>query len=59
MLRSDAEKLVRKNMARFVDNEVIPRAKEIDETGEFPMEMFREMAKMGVFGTRYPKNKGG
>ena len=44
MLRSDTEKLVRKNMARFVDNEVIPRAKEIDETGEFPMEMFREMA---------------
>lgn len=59
MLRSDAEKLVRKNMARFVDNEVIPRAKEIDEAGEFPMEMFREMAKMGVFGTRYPKNTGG
>ena len=59
MLRSDAEKIVRKNMARFVDNEVIPRAKEIDEAGEFPMSMFREMAKMGVFGTRYPKNKGG
>ena len=46
-------------MARFVDNEIIPRAKEIDETGEFPMSMFREMSKMGVFGTRYPKNKGG
>ena len=46
-------------MARFVDNEIIPRAKEIDETGEFPIAMFREMAKMGVFGTRYPKNKGG
>ncbi len=59
MFRSDAEKLVRKNMARFVDNEIIPRAKEIDETGEFPMSMFREMSKMGVFGTRYPKNKGG
>lgn len=59
MFRSDAEQLVRKNMARFVDNEIIPRAKEIDETGEFPMSMFREMSKMGVFGTRYPKNKGG
>ncbi|MFH1629177.1 MAG: acyl-CoA dehydrogenase family protein [Pseudomonadota bacterium] len=59
MLRSDAEGLVRKNMARFVDSEVIPRAKEIDEKGQFPMEMFREVGKMGVFGIRYPKNKGG
>lgn len=59
MLRSNAEELIRKSMARFVDNELIPRAQEIDEKGEFPWEMFRAMAKMGVFGIRYPKNKGG
>ena len=59
MLRSNAEDLIRSNMARFVDNEVIPRAQEIDESGEFPIDMFRKLAKMGVFGTRYPKNKGG
>ena len=59
MLRSDAEILIRKNMARFVDKEVIPRAKEIDEKGEFPRDLFKQMAKMGVFGTRYPKDKGG
>ena len=59
MLRSNAEELIRSNMARFVDNEVIPRAQEIDEAGEFPIDLFRKLAKMGVFGTRYPKNKGG
>ena len=59
MVRSNAEVLIRKNMARFVDKEVIPRAKEIDEKGEFPMDLFKQMAKMGVFGTRYPKDKGG
>jgi len=59
MLRSNAEELIRSNMARFVDSEVIPRAQEIDEAGEFPIDLFRELAKMGVFGTRYPKNKGG
>ncbi len=59
MVRSNAEVLIRKNMARFVDKEVIPRAKEIDDKGEFPMDLFKEMAKMGVFGTRYPKDKGG
>jgi alkylation response protein AidB-like acyl-CoA dehydrogenase len=59
MLRSNPEELIRKTVARFVDSEVIPRAQEIDEKGEFPSEMFREMAKMGVFGIRYPKERGG
>ncbi|MBW1803588.1 MAG: acyl-CoA dehydrogenase family protein [Deltaproteobacteria bacterium] len=59
MIRSDPEQLLRKIMARFVDQELIPRAQEIDEKGEFPMEMFQSMGKMGVFGIRYPKNKGG
>ncbi len=59
MLRSNKEDLIRKTMARFVDNELIPRAQEIDEKGEFPMEMFQQIGKMGVFGIRYPKKKGG
>ena len=46
-------------MARFVDNEVIPKAQEIDERGEFPREMLKELADMGVLGIRYPKAKGG
>jgi len=59
MLRSNAEELIRKTMARFVDTELIPKAQEIDEKGEFPWEMFHKMGQMGVFGIRYPKNKGG
>ncbi len=59
MLRSNAEDLVRKTMARFVDTELLPRAQEIDRKGEFPREIFLEMAKMGVFGIRYPKSRGG
>lgn len=58
-MRSNPEELIRNNIARFVDDELIPRAKEIDETGEFPMEMFQEIGKMGVFGIRYPKDRGG
>jgi alkylation response protein AidB-like acyl-CoA dehydrogenase len=46
-------------MANFVDTELVPKAQEIDEKGEFPMEIFQEMGKMGVFGIRYPKDKGG
>jgi alkylation response protein AidB-like acyl-CoA dehydrogenase len=59
MVRSNAEQLIRKAIARFVDNELVPKAQEIDEKGEFPMEIFQAMAKMGVFGIRYPKEKGG
>jgi alkylation response protein AidB-like acyl-CoA dehydrogenase len=59
MIRSNSEELIRKSMAAFVDKELIPRAQEIDETGEFPMEMFQRIGKMGVFGLRYPKDKGG
>jgi alkylation response protein AidB-like acyl-CoA dehydrogenase len=59
MLRSNAEDLIRKSMAMFVDGELIPRAKEIDEKGEFPREMFEQIARMGVFGIRYPKDRGG
>ncbi len=58
-MRSNVEELVRKSIARFVDTELKPRAQEIDEKGEFPMEVFQEMGRMGVFGIRYPKDKGG
>ncbi|MFO7461580.1 MAG: acyl-CoA dehydrogenase family protein, partial [Desulfatiglandales bacterium] len=58
-MRSNVEELVRKSIARFVDTELKPRAQEIDEKGEFPREIFMEMAKMGVFGIRYPKERGG
>ena len=59
MLRSKPEELIRKTMARFVDEELIPKAQEIDEKGEFPMEMFMKLADMGVFRIRYPRKSGG
>ena len=59
MLRSDPEKLIRKVMARFVDEEVIPVARELDEKGEFPIDLFKKLADMGVLGIRYPKKVGG
>lgn len=59
MLRSDLEKLHRKIMARFVDDEVIPVARELDEKGEFPSALFKKLADMGILGIRYPKKAGG
>ena len=59
MLRSDIEKLHRKVMAGFVDQEVIPVAREIDEKGDFPFDLFKKIADMGILGIRYPKKAGG
>jgi len=59
MLRSDIEKLHRKVMAGFVDQEVIPVAREIDEKGDFPFDLFKKIADMGILGIRYPRKVGG
>jgi alkylation response protein AidB-like acyl-CoA dehydrogenase len=59
MVRSDIEELLRRVMARFVDEEVIPVAREIDDRGEFPFDLFKRLADMGVLGIRYPKKDGG
>ena len=59
MLRSDVEELMKKVMARFVDEEVIPVAREVDDKGEFPFDLFKKLADMGILGIRYPKKAGG
>ncbi len=59
MIRSNPEELIRKNIARFVDNEIIPIAQELDNRAEFPREIFQMLARMGIFGIRYPRSKGG
>lgn len=53
------EDLIRKTFARFADHEIIPKAREMDEAGEFPRWMFDSIAKTGAFGIRYPKSIGG
>jgi len=59
MIRSNPESLIRESMARFVEKEVIPKAQQVDASEEFPAELFQKVAKMGVFGIRYPRDKGG
>lgn len=58
-LRPSAETLLRKNMARFVDQEIVPRAREIDEKKSFPYEVFQTLGRMGAFRIRYPRARQG
>ncbi|UCE37096.1 MAG: acyl-CoA dehydrogenase family protein [Thermoplasmata archaeon] len=58
-LDEDAEKLLRETFAKYVDNELIPIARDIDEKDEFPQEVFKKLADMGAYGLRYPTEYGG
>lgn len=53
------EELIRKSFARFADEEIIPKAREMDEAEEFPRWMFDKIAKTGAYGIRYPPAIGG
>lgn len=56
---TDEQELFRQSVAEFVDREVLPMAREIDERGEFPMALFRKVGELGYFGARYPESVGG
>ncbi|MEW6440210.1 MAG: acyl-CoA dehydrogenase family protein [bacterium] len=53
------QRMLKESVARFVDSEVAPRAAEIDETERFPVQSFRSMAAMGLFGITIPEEYGG
>ena len=56
---TEEQRLLKDQVARFVDREVIPRAPVIDEEERFPEENFRAMADMGLFGITLPEACGG
>jgi butyryl-CoA dehydrogenase len=53
------QQLLRDACARFCDERITPQAAGIDEAGEFPRELFKELADLGFFGMRYPESLGG
>ncbi|MBF0526771.1 MAG: acyl-CoA dehydrogenase family protein [Deltaproteobacteria bacterium] len=59
MRRTNAEDLIRKTFAHFVEKEVKPVAKEVDEAARFPEDLFQKVARTGAFGIRYPQEAGG
>ncbi len=53
------QSMLKDSVARFVDNQVIPLAPEIDVDGAFPEKNFKTMADMGLFGISIPPEYGG
>ncbi|MGQ9547611.1 MAG: acyl-CoA dehydrogenase family protein [Roseiflexus sp.] len=50
---------IRAEIRRFAEQEIAPRARHVDETGEFPAETLRKMAELGLMGLPFPEEYGG
>jgi butyryl-CoA dehydrogenase len=53
------QEMVRKTVRKFALEVVEPRAKEIDETCEFPWDTVKKMGEMGLMGICFPAEYGG
>ncbi|MFB6075194.1 MAG: acyl-CoA dehydrogenase [Haloarculaceae archaeon] len=53
------QRQIREMVAEFVDEEVVPRAAEIDETDEFPRDLVTQMGELGLMGAPIPEEYGG
>lgn len=49
----------RSTVRDFAEKVVAPRAEEMDETGEFPVDIVRKMGELGLFGLPFPEEYGG
>jgi len=56
---SDAHKLIRDAARRIAREKVAPRAAELDESGEYPQDIFGVFAEAGLLGLTIPEQYGG
>ena len=56
---SEEQVLLRDTVRRFAEDVVAPRAKEIDASGEFPIDFFRQAGELGLAGVYVPEEHGG
>lgn len=59
MIFEREHELVRQLAREFAEKEIKPTAEEVDETGEFSMEVYQKMAKAGFLGIKIPQKYGG
>jgi len=59
MFENEEHDLIRKTVRDFAEREIKPRAKELDEKGEFSYELTAMMGDLGLFGMYLPEEYGG
>ena len=56
---TEEQKMLQETVRRFAEEVVRPRAKEIDESGEFPRPFFDQAGELGLAGVSVPEEYGG
>jgi len=56
---NEEQLLLQKSVRDFAECEVEPRARELDESGHFPRDLFAKAAELGLTGVALPDNEGG
>jgi alkylation response protein AidB-like acyl-CoA dehydrogenase len=56
---TEEQQLIKNSVRDFVENEVKPRAIEIDKTGEYPMDLWKRCSELGFTGVCIPEKHGG
>src|SRR5512144_1529889 len=51
--------ILRQTVARFVEREIRPHVESWEEAGEFPRELYRKAAEVGLLGVCYPQEWSG
>lgn len=55
----EGRKLLQEQIRSFAQSVIAPKAKHLDETGEFPTEIVKQLAEMGLMGMMVPEEYGG
>jgi len=53
------QEMLRKAMQEFAEKELLPRALQLDESGEFPRDIIKKIADLGLIGIVIPSEYGG
>ena len=56
---SEEQQLLQKSVREFAESEVKPFAKELDETGHFPLAILKKAADLGLTAVAIPEDEGG
>ncbi|HLW01763.1 MAG TPA: acyl-CoA dehydrogenase family protein [Ktedonobacterales bacterium] len=56
---SDEQMEIQRTARAFAEEVIKPRAEEMDQTGEFPYDIVRQMGELGLMGLPFPEEYGG
>ena len=59
MILTEEHHMIRKTVRDFAEREIRPVARELDEKGEFSIELTKKLGDIGLFGLRTPHEYGG